>query len=105
MTGWGKVNSKLRRKNRAQDEVYIVRIIPVKEKNQAGLVQMTGEKIVEKPERMGWRRNRDLESKPNKSFSSAGLFLKLVSTRGKAASGTSEARRKEVGFFYPASRK
>lgn len=63
-----------------------------------------GEKMVEKSERMGWRRKRDLwGSKP--SNSSAGSFLELVSTRGKAASGTFEDRRKEMGFFHPPSRK
>jgi len=44
-----------------------------------------------------------LESKPSNSF--AGSLLELVSTRGKAASGTSKARRKETGLFCPPSRK
>jgi len=44
VTGWGKVISKMRRKKGVQDDVYIIRITPDKERKQAGLAQTSVER-------------------------------------------------------------
>lgn len=44
MTVRGEVISKLRRKKGVEDDVYVIRITPDKERTQTGLVQMSVER-------------------------------------------------------------